>query len=103
VVFKPRLADCPEAFAHYVLAHELAHAYLRNGGWGDIADPEATTHAIEGTIHSAERISHRREPKTHSTAPTCDSSAPTVFTIPNCASAILNRGPAIGFCSSKRI
>lgn len=40
VVLKPRLADCPERFAHYIIAHELAHAYLRNGGWNDIVDPE---------------------------------------------------------------
>lgn len=41
VVLKPRLADCPKALAHYVIAHELAHAYLHNGGWGEIHDPEA--------------------------------------------------------------
>lgn len=46
VVLKPRLADCPEAFAHYVIAHELAHAHLRNGRWGDIADPEAAADAL---------------------------------------------------------
>jgi len=41
VVLKPRLADCPEQFAHYVIAHELAHAFLRNGGQDEITDPEA--------------------------------------------------------------
>ena len=41
VVLKPKLADCAEGFAHYVIAHELAHAFLRNGGWNDILDPEA--------------------------------------------------------------
>ncbi len=46
VVLKPRLADCPEAFAHYVIAHELAHAYLRNGGWRDIEDAEAAADAL---------------------------------------------------------
>ena len=46
VVLKPRLADCPEAFAHYVIAHELAHAYLHNGGWGEIDDPEAAADAM---------------------------------------------------------
>jgi len=46
VVLKPRLADCPEAFAHYVIAHELAHAYLHNGGWGEIDDPEAAADAL---------------------------------------------------------
>jgi len=40
VVLKPRLADCSEAFAHYIIAHELAHAFLRNGGWNDTLDPE---------------------------------------------------------------
>ena len=34
VVLKPQLTDCPKALAHYVIAHELAHAYLHNGGWG---------------------------------------------------------------------
>ncbi len=46
VVLKPRLADCREAFAHYVIAHELAHAYLHNGGWGDIDDPETAADAL---------------------------------------------------------
>lgn len=40
VVLKLRLSDCPEAFAHYVIAHEFAHAYLRNGPWGDVTDLE---------------------------------------------------------------
>jgi hypothetical protein len=40
VVLRPRLNDCREDFALYVIAHELAHAYLRNGGWGEIQDPE---------------------------------------------------------------
>jgi hypothetical protein len=46
VVLRPRLADCPEPFAHYVIAHELAHAYLGNGGWGDITDGEAAADAL---------------------------------------------------------
>ena len=46
VVLKPRLADCPMDFALYVIAHELAHAYLRNGGWGDLTDPEASADAL---------------------------------------------------------
>ena len=36
VVLRPKLADCSEEFAFYVIAHEFAHAYLRNGGWGEI-------------------------------------------------------------------
>ena len=46
VVLKTQLADGPEAFAHYVIAHELAHAYLHNGGWGEIDDPEAAADAV---------------------------------------------------------
>lgn len=46
VVLKPRLADCDEAFAHWVIAHELAHAHLRNGGWGEISDPEHAADAL---------------------------------------------------------
>ena len=46
VVLKPRLADCAETFAHYVIAHELAHAYLHNGGWGEIDEPEAAADAL---------------------------------------------------------
>ena len=46
VVLRPKLADCSEAFAHYVIAHEFAHAYLRNGGWGDITDIEVAADAL---------------------------------------------------------
>lgn len=46
VVLKPRLAECREDFARYIIAHELAHAYLRNGGWGEINDPEAAADAL---------------------------------------------------------
>ena len=46
VVLRPKLADCPEAFAHYVIAHEFAHAFLRNGGWGDITDIEVAADAL---------------------------------------------------------
>lgn len=46
VVFKPLLADRPEDFAYYIIAHELAHAYLRNGGWEDIEDPEHAADAL---------------------------------------------------------
>jgi hypothetical protein len=46
VVLRPRLADCAVEFAHYVIAHEFAHAYLRNGGWGDIVDVEEAADAL---------------------------------------------------------
>jgi len=46
VVLRPRLATCSEAFAFYVIAHEFAHAYLRNGGWGDITDVEEAADAL---------------------------------------------------------
>jgi hypothetical protein len=46
VVLKPRLSECEEAFAHYVIAHEFAHAYLRNGAWGNIVDPEHAADAL---------------------------------------------------------
>ncbi|MBI1827657.1 MAG: hypothetical protein HY287_10830 [Planctomycetes bacterium] len=46
VILKPRLADGSEVFAKYVIAHELAHAYLRHGGWGDVVEPEAAADAL---------------------------------------------------------
>ena len=46
VVLRPRLSECEEAFAHYVIAHEFAHAYLRNGPWGDFFDPEDAADAL---------------------------------------------------------
>lgn len=46
VVLKPKLSDCHETFAHYVIAHEFAHAYLRNGPWGEITDAEDAANAL---------------------------------------------------------
>jgi hypothetical protein len=46
VVLRPRLAECSEAFACYVIAHEFAHAYLRNGGWEEIGDAEEAADAL---------------------------------------------------------
>ena len=46
VVLKRSLAHCSCAFACYVIAHELAHAYLRNGPWGQIDDPELAADAL---------------------------------------------------------
>lgn len=46
VVLRLRLSECEEAFAHYVIAHEFAHAFLRNGSWGGIFDPEDAADAL---------------------------------------------------------
>jgi hypothetical protein len=46
VVLRRRLAERPEDFAHYVIAHELAHAHLWNGAWGQITDPEEAADAL---------------------------------------------------------
>ena len=46
VVLKPLLATSSVEFAHYVIAHEFAHAYLRNGGWGAINDHEEAADAL---------------------------------------------------------
>ena len=46
VVLKQRLDGRSEAFACYVIAHEFAHAYLRNGGWGNITDVEEAADAL---------------------------------------------------------
>lgn len=46
IVLRPILNDCSEEFAHYVIAHELAHAFLRNGPWGDIEDVEEAADAL---------------------------------------------------------
>ena len=46
VVLRPKLADASEPFAMYVIAHEFAHAFLRNGGWGEISDIEEAADAL---------------------------------------------------------
>lgn len=46
VVLRPKLNQASEAFAKYVIAHEFAHAYLRNGGWGEITDVEEAADAL---------------------------------------------------------
>lgn len=46
VVFKQKLAHCSEDFAVYIIAHELAHAFLNNGGWNEITDPEKAADAL---------------------------------------------------------
>ena len=46
VVLKQRLAECWEPYGLYVIAHELAHAHLHNGTWGEIDDPEEAADAL---------------------------------------------------------
>lgn len=46
VVLRPKLATTSEEFARYVIAHEFAHAFLRNGGWGEITDIEEAADAM---------------------------------------------------------
>jgi len=46
VVLKTRLAECSEPFGLYVIAHELAHAYLHNGSWGHYEDREEAADAL---------------------------------------------------------
>lgn len=46
VLLRARLGVCSTAFAHYVIAHEFAHAFLRNGGWGEITDREEAADAL---------------------------------------------------------
>ena len=49
VVLRPKLNEAAEQFALYVIAHEFAHAFLRNGGWGDITDIEEAADALAAT------------------------------------------------------
>ena len=46
VVLKPRLETRSVAFTRYIVAHELAHAWLHNGGWGEITDREEAADAV---------------------------------------------------------
>ena len=46
VVLRRRLEQRSDEFAQYVIAHEFAHAYLRNGGWGEITDIEEAADAL---------------------------------------------------------
>lgn len=46
VVLKRTLRRRPEAFVRYVIAHELAHAHLRNGGRWPGDDPESAADAL---------------------------------------------------------
>ena len=46
VVLRPKLDSASDQFATYVIAHEFAHAFLRNGGWGAITDVEEAADAL---------------------------------------------------------
>ena len=46
VVLRPKLEFASESFAKYIIAHEFAHAFLRNGGWGEITDVEEAADAL---------------------------------------------------------
>lgn len=46
VVLRPKLNSASEEFAKYIIAHEFAHAFLRNGGWGEITDVEEAADAL---------------------------------------------------------
>ena len=46
VVLRPRLELASESFTKYIIAHEFAHAFLRNGGWGAITDVEEAADAL---------------------------------------------------------
>lgn len=46
VVLRPKLDKASEQFASYIIAHEFAHAFLRNGGWGEITDVEEAADAL---------------------------------------------------------
>jgi hypothetical protein len=46
VILRERLNESGEPFALYIIAHELAHAFLRNGPWGEITDPEDAADAL---------------------------------------------------------
>jgi hypothetical protein len=46
VILKPRLNECSHGFICYIVAHELAHAMLNNGGWGAIQDREDAADAL---------------------------------------------------------
>lgn len=46
IVLKPRLEQCSLKFSRYIIAHEFAHAYLHNGGWGEITDREEAADAL---------------------------------------------------------
>lgn len=46
VALKRKLESCDRSFCLYVIAHELAHAHLHNGRWGEITDREDAADAL---------------------------------------------------------
>ncbi len=46
VVLRPKLETASESFTKYIIAHEFAHAFLHNGGWGEITDVEEAADAL---------------------------------------------------------
>jgi len=46
VVLRPKLEGASESYAKYIIAHEFAHAFLRNGAWGEITDVEEAADAL---------------------------------------------------------
>ncbi len=46
VVLRAKLNETSIGFTDYVIAHEFAHAFLRNGGWGEITDIELAADAL---------------------------------------------------------
>jgi len=46
VVLRPKLELASEAYTKYIIAHEFAHAFLRNGAWGEITDVEEAADAL---------------------------------------------------------
>jgi hypothetical protein len=49
VVLKRTLTRRPAAFARWLIAHEIAHAHLRNGGRWPGDDPEHAADALAST------------------------------------------------------
>ncbi len=45
-VLRPKLAKLPEPFAHWVIGHEFAHAFLRHGDGGDTSNVERDANAL---------------------------------------------------------
>jgi hypothetical protein len=46
VILREKLTRAPETFARYVIAHEFAHAFLRNGPWRQYSDREQAADAL---------------------------------------------------------